>query len=318
MSKQLKFIDLFAGIGGTRIAFEENGCVCIMTSEIDASAIKIYNKNFNNTDEHFMAGDITKIDINLIPDHDLLIAGFPCQPFSIAGLRRGLKDERGKVFLKIIKILQKKKPKAFLLENVKGLMSHEKGETLKYMIKLLEDQGYFVKYKVLNTSKITKIPQNRERIFLVGFKTLDNFNKFEFPKELSKTEGIRKYLSRGEVDDKYFYTKKSKIYFELKKQVTDNNSVYQWRRHYVRKNKSNVCPTLTANMGRGGHNVPIVTTKKGIRKLTPRECANLQGFPKKYKLEGIVSDNELYHKIGNSVTIPVISEIAKKMIESLR
>ncbi len=307
-----KFIDLFAGIGGMRIGFERAGGECVLTCEIDDAATETYQLNFQPNHKHVYFGDICDLESKDIPKHDVLIAGFPCQPYSIAGLRKGLEDERGKVFKEILEILADKKPKAFLLENVKGIMAHDKGETFRYMVSLLEGLGYSLRFEVLNSMIHANVPQNRERVFIVGFRTKKAADAFVFPEEIKLTKTIHDCLETREIDSKYFYDERYECFGEIRKDVTSPDTVYQWRRKYVRDNKSNVCPTLTANMGSGGHNVPLILVEGGIRKLTPRECANFQGFPRGFKLPKQV-DSKLYHQFGNSVTVPLIERIGKQI-----
>ena len=270
-----------------------------------------FSKIFQQETELFLE-DVAKIPSNIFPDFDILTGGFPCQPFSIAGYRKGFTDKgRGDLFFEITRILKDRKPRAFLLENVKNLKTHNKGITLQIIYQELEKAGYHVIDKVLNTMKYGNLPQNRERIYIAGFLDREDFLNFSFPDEIPLIKTIHDCLEKGIVDDKYYYNGKP-LYKKLKNDVVNRDTLYQWRRQYVRENKSNVCPTLTANMGTGGHNVPIVLDDKGIRKLTPRECANFQGFPKNYKLPEI-ADSQLYKQIGNSVSIPVIKRIANCM-----
>jgi DNA (cytosine-5)-methyltransferase 1 len=311
-----KFIDLFAGIGGMRLGFESAGGICVLTSEIDEPALETYSLNYTPSHSHKYFGDICAIESSDVPKHDVLVAGFPCQPYSIAGLRKGLKDERGTVFMEIIRILEDKKPKAILLENVKGILAHDKGATLEYMVSLIEKIGYHVKFQTLNSMTHGNVPQNRERVFIVGFLSKSAAGRFKFPDAVPLTKSIADAVETSVVDPKYYYDERFDCYTEIKNSVKSTNTLYQWRRQYVRENKSNVCPTLTANMGSGGHNVPLIKVKGGIRKLTPRECANFQGFPKTFKLPNI-SDSKLYHQFGNSVTVPVISRIAKNIAKEL-
>lgn len=315
----MKFIDLFAGIGGIKIAFENAGFNCVFSNDFDNNCKITFDLNFSELfeiDKQMILGDISQISTSKIPDFDILTGGFPCQPFSVAGYRQGFKDEkgRGNVFFDIIRILKDKKPTAFLLENVKNLKSHDKGNTIKVIYQELEELGYKVTDKVLNAMQYGDVPQNRERIYIIGFLEENAFKKFEFPKKITLTKTIHDCLE-AEVDKKYFYNDKP-LFEKIKKDITKKNTVYQWRRQYVRENKSGVCPTLTANMGMGGHNVPIILTDQGIRKLTPRECANFQGFPKNYKLPKI-ADSTLYKQFGNSVVIPVVQRIAKNMKKAL-
>jgi DNA (cytosine-5)-methyltransferase 1 len=324
MGQSFTFADLFAGIGGMRLAFEKHQGQCVLTSEIDQFALKTYmEQEWAPSKSHVFINDVVelgKMSRDQIPKHDILIGGFPCQPYSIAGLRQGLKDEkgRGQVFLSIRDVLKKAQPKAFLLENVKGMLSHDSGKTIKFMVEQLEDQGYRVlKPTMLNSMTHANIPQNRERVFIVGLR--DNVEKvtFEFPEEVKLTATLRGKLQRGRVDQKYYYDERFDCFAEIKKVVVSEETAYQWRRVYVRENKSNVCPALTANMGAGGHNVPLIKVKDGIRKLTPQECANLQGFPKEFKFPEEMADAHRYHQLGNSVTVPLIERIAKSLVEQL-
>jgi DNA (cytosine-5)-methyltransferase 1 len=309
---KFKFIDLFAGIGGFRLAFEKAGGKSVFTSEWDRNSQYTFFANFKEIPK----GDINAINPKAIPNHNILLAGFPCQAFSIAGYRKGFEDTRGTLFFNIANILEEKRPPAFLLENVKGLANHDMGQTVKRMHEILDKLDYKVYVDILNTMTHANIPQNRERIFFAGFRKDLEINHFKFPGTMELTRTIHNCLLNEKQEDKYYYHKTHKYYDELRKNVTKSDTIYQWRRKYVRENKSKVCPTLTANMGTGGHNVPIIRDNFGIRKLTPRECANFQGFPKEYKLPKI-ADSKLYYQIGNSVTVPLIYRIAKKMIKYL-
>jgi DNA (cytosine-5)-methyltransferase 1 len=312
-----KFIDLFAGIGGMRIAFEKAGGECVLTCEINEDALTTYKANYKPKTNHTYFNDILKLESKLVPVHDVLVAGFPCQPYSIAGLRKGLKDERGgDVFLSILRILKDKKPASFLLENVKGMMNHEQGETFKFMIKSLADCGYTVQYEVLNSMTHSNVPQNRERVFVIGFRDSGKASKFEYPKEVPLTNTIHDCLEITKTSPEFYYDDRYDCYKEISKAVKSKDTLYQWRRQYVRENKSNACPTLTANMGTGGHNVPLVLDSFGIRKLTPRETANFQGFPKDFVLPKL-ANSKLYHQFGNSVTVPLITKIAKQISKVL-
>lgn len=241
-----------------------------------------------------------------------------CQPFSIAGKQKGFKDTRSNVFWKLIDIVDYYKPRIVVLENVKNLQSHDKGKTFKIIKKNLKKIKYHIKYKILNTCKITKLPHNRERLYIICFKYKKDYNNFNFDFDEVEPNDIEDYLE-DDIDDKYYYDDRFKVWDTVKsgvKKKVYKNVVYQYRRYYIRENKSGVCPTLTANMGSGGHNVPLIKDDNGIRKLTPRECFNLQGFPKKYKLPNI-SDSKLYKLAGNCVSVPVVKLLANKIINIL-
>ena len=314
-NKTYKTLDLFAGIGGIRMGFERAGFETVFSNDFDPYCKPTYDLNYKTA--QLTVGDIQKIESASLPAFDILLGGFPCQPFSVAGYRRGFLDTgRGNLFFEIVRILRDKKPSAFLLENVKNLKSHDKGKTFKIISDALADLGYHVKVKVLNSMEYGDVPQNRERVYIAGFKLKKAHNAFEFPEQISLTKSISDILEES-VDSKYYY-KDSAIYKQLKEAIKSPNTVYQWRRAYVRENKSGVCPTLTANMGMGGHNVPFVKDKKGIRKLTPRECARLQGFPESYKLPKDLPDAKLYKQFGNSVTVSVIEGVARQVMKALQ
>lgn len=313
-----KFIDLFAGIGGFRIAMQNVGGKCVYTSEWNEGAQITYRNNFGE----IPFGDITKENIkNYIPqEFDILCAGFPCQAFSIAGLRKGFSDTRGTLFFDLEQIIEKHKPKVVFLENVKNLVSHDKGKTFKVILEILEDKlGYKVFHKVLNTMTHANVPQNRERIFVVAFdpNQVPNYANFQFPEEINLTKTIHDILDKGKQEDKYYYPETHQYYPELVKAMTSKDTVYQWRRVYVRENKSNVCPTLTANMGAGGHNVPLIKDDFGIRKLTPKECFAFQGYPMDKYILPSISNSKLYMQAGNSVTTTLIERISNEIIKVL-
>lgn len=298
--ENMKVADFFCGIGGFRLGIKEK---VVYANDLDKGCQKTYSLNF----EPFDLKDIHQVQTEKLPDFDLFVGGFPCVAWSLAGKRLGFEDPRGQLFFEIIRILKAKKPSVILLENVKNLLTHDEGKSIEKMISELEGCGYSVKYQVLNTATYGNLPQHRERLFMVGFRDSAMCQKFRFPPPIPLTRKVSDILE-SEVDSKYYYTPKVKVYDTLKESVVKKDVVYQYRRHYVRENKSGVCPTLTYNMGTGGHNVPIILDSKGIRKLTPRECFRLQGFPDSYKLPNI-SDSQLYRQIGNSVSVPVIERI---------
>lgn len=308
------FIDLFAGIGGFRIALQSLGGKCVFSSEWDANAQKTYFYNFGE----IPYGDITKESIkNCIPDgFDVLCAGFPCQAFSIAGYRKGFEDTRGTLFFDVAEIIKRKHPKAVFLENVKNLYTHDNGKTFAVIKATLEELGYVVYHKVMNSMEYANVPQNRERIFIVCFdpKQVKNHHQFSFPERTELTHTIHDCID-PEINDKaLFYGAKFIHYEELKRDMVSMDTIYQWRRQYVRENKSNVCPTLTANMGTGGHNVPLILTKYGIRKLSPKECINFQGYPKEYQFPTSIANSAKYKQAGNSVVVPLITKVCQNII----
>jgi len=315
MAKNFRTLDLFAGIGGIRRGFEKAGFKTAFANDFDKTCKETYDLNFGKP--KLNTEDINSLNIDNLPKFDILLGGFPCQAFSIAGYRHGFKDTkgRGNLFFRIADILAERKPTAFLLENVKNLKGHDKGKTFKIIEETLRDKlGYHIKTQVLNSMKHGNIPQNRERIFIVGFLDKRKAEKFNFPKEIKLKKNFRDFIE-NDVDKKYFYNDKP-LFKRINKAIRSEDTVYQWRRKYVRANKKGVVPTLTANMGLGGHNVPIIKDGNIIRKLTPKECFMLQGFPKKFKLPEL-ADSKLYHQAGNSVTVPVIERIATNISKAL-
>lgn len=315
MNKAYTVGSLYAGVGGICMGFKKNGFKLSWANEYDKNACITYRENFKHT---LYEGDVMNLDISSINKVDILTAGFPCQPFSVAGYRQGFEDKRGNHFFKILDFADEMRPKVLFLENVKNLVGHDKGNTFKIIKELIEKRNYTFDAKVLNTKDYGNVPHNRERIFIIAFdKDLDEnyFNdgfSFQFPEKEELTQTVKDVLFSTKVDDKFYYGEDKYMYPMLKEAMKRDDTVYQFRRQYVRENKSNVCPTLTANMGTGGHNVPLVKTQYGFRKLTPKECFNFQGFDNAYKLPNIAVSH-LYKQAGNSVSVPVISRLAKNI-----
>lgn len=318
MSKKYKLASLFAGVGGIELGFELTGHFeTIFANEMDQKAATTYKENFSNK---LLVKDVRGVSGDDIPEIDVLTSGFPCTSFSIAGYRKGFEDENtGDLFFETLRLIVAKKPKVIFLENVKNLVSHDSGKTFQIIKDSLEQNGYFIKYQVLNSSEYGNIPQNRERIYIVGFRNIEHYKNFSFPSPIKLTRTLRDVIDfETRVDEKYYYTsKKYSMYDELKREMTKDTTLYQWRRKYVRENKSSLSPTLTANMGTGGHNVPLLKAKHGIRKLTNRECFILQGYPTSYKLPSTLAAGSLYKQAGNSVVVTVIERIALNIYRAL-
>jgi len=304
-------IDLFAGIGGIRRGFDKAGFKTIFAADLDSACKITYDSNYKlNTPLTIQS--VTDIDTSTLDDFDILLGGFPCQSFSQAGRKAGFADKgRGDLIFDITRILKAKKPRAVFLENVKHLVGHDGGKTFRIILDELNAAGYYVKAEVLNSSEYGNVPQNRERVYIVGFRDIHAYEAFNFPKPRILTKTLSDILDT-EVPEKYYH-RSGWLYDRIKDAGMRQGAVYQWRRWYLRENKSGCCFTLTANMGTGGHNVPLINDGKGLRKLTPRECARLQGFPDSYKLPSDLADTKLYKQIGNSVTVSVIERVAKKM-----
>ena len=318
----MNFIDLFCGIGGFRIAFERAGGKCVFSSDIDKYACETYQSNFND----YPLCVITKINEKDLPNFDVLCAGFPCQPFSIGGLRKGFHETRGTLFFDIERIIRHKKPKAFILENVKGLVNHDGGKTLKTILNKLGKKingntniekfedclNYFVHYKVIN-SKDFGVPQNRERIYIIGF--LKDVN-FEFPKTPIDSINLTDIIDQNVQSNSISCTLKDNIDFHLKShQKYDKIKNLKYLLAYeVRKSRTtfrfdNLSPTLTAKMGTGGNNVPVIVNLQ--RKLTTHECLKIQGYPDDFKIKS--NNSQSYKQIGNSVSVPVVTALADEI-----
>jgi|TARA_B110000971_G_scaffold140935_1_gene144077 DNA (cytosine-5)-methyltransferase 1 len=328
-----RFIDLFAGIGGIRLGFEANGGKCVFTSEWNKFAQKTYMENFPQDTNHTFVGDITTVDEQDIPDHDVLLAGFPCQPFSIAGVSK--KNAMGKphgfecttqgtLFFDVARIIAEKRPKAFLLENVKNLLSHDKGNTFKVVIETLEKElGYVVHYKVIDGQHF--VPQHRERILIVGFKEETDFtwDDLQLPEKGAVKMSSILHSQNGEEEAEEPYTEGSKAKINAKYTLTPN--LWTYLQGYAEKHRKagngfgfglvdndSVARTLSARYYKDGSEILVSQGKrKRPRRLTPRECARLMGFPEHFKIP--VSDTQAYRQFGNSVVMPVMQEVARIM-----
>lgn len=309
MTNKFKFIDLFAGIGGIRIAFEKQGGKCVFTSEWDKFAQQTYSENFGD----IPSGDITEIHEKDVPNHDILLAGFPCQPFSHAGLKRGFDDIRGTLFFDIVRILKEKKPKMVLLENVKGFASHDKGNTFKVVCSTLEKLGYEVHSKVLNAREFG-VPQNRERIYIVGIdrkRTLQT--PFSFPKPPNPPITVGEILE-SRVDPKY--TISDKLWKGHQRRLKEHRAKGNGFGYSLFSASSLYTSTISARYYKDGSEILLEQKGKNPRKVTPREAARLQGFPDTFKIP--VSDAQAYRQFGNSVAVPVVSAIARQMVKLLK
>jgi DNA (cytosine-5)-methyltransferase 1 len=310
------FIDLFAGIGGIRLAYQNLGGTCVFTSEWDKYSKQTYEANFGELPH----GDITKIDERDIPDHDILLGGFPCQPFSLAGVSKknalgrahGFEDEtQGTLFFDVARIIGHKKPKVFMLENVKNLLSHDKGNTFKVIKKTLEQLEYSVHYKVLDGKHF--VPQHRERIIIVGFRN-EVFNKkeqFQFPVLPEQSTKMRDIL-QDEVDSKYTLSDKLWNYLQeyaIKHRAKGNGFGFGMT------DLNGISRTMSARYYKDGAEILIPQDGKNPRRLTPRECARLQGFPDDFIIP--VSDNQAYKQFGNSVVVPLMQAVGKNVVQQL-
>ena len=309
INNKYNIIDLFCGIGGIRKGFEnifKSSANFVFSSEIDKYAKITYDINFGEMPH----GDITKIEANNIPDFDILLGGFPCQPFSNAGLKKGFNDTRGTLFFDIIRIIKYHKPKVVFLENVKGFKNHNKGNTFKVVKETLEDLGYKVFSEVLN-AKHFGVPQNRERIYIIAF--LDNDINFKFPNKLNKKVKVGDILN-DKVDDKY--TISDKLWAGHQRRKLAHKAKGNGFGYSIFNRNSEYTSTLSARYYKDGSEVLIEQENKNPRKLSPREAGRLQGFLDDFQI--IVSDTQAYKQFGNSVAIPVIEELAKNILKEIQ
>jgi DNA (cytosine-5)-methyltransferase 1 len=318
------FIDLFAGIGGFRIAFQNLGAKCVFSSEIDPYSRKTYKINFDDIPQ----GDITLIPTSQIPDHDILTAGFPCQAFSIAGRRQGFEDSRGTLFFEIARIIKDKKPKAFFLENVKGLISHDKGKTLGTILDILKnDLDYFVPNPQIINAKNFGVPQNRERVFIIGFRKDLSIDSFEYPSSLISNTKFIDIREENPVSVKYYLSEQYlNTLIAHKQRHKDKGNGFGYE---IISDDGIANAIVIGGMGKERNlviderltNFTPVTNIKGhvndsyVRRMTPREWARLQGYPDSFKIE--VSDVQAYKQFANSVAIPAIQATGKKIIDTL-
>ena len=319
----MRCASFFAGVGGIDKGFEtvlnkdgKPAFEVVYANEFDPYPVETYQLNSKISVD---CRDIHDVKADEIKDFDVMLGGFPCQAFSIAGYRKGFDDEKGRgtLFFELVRIFKAKKPSIIFLENVKNLVGHDNGNTFRVILNELEEAGYHVKYEVLNAMNYGNVPQNRERIYICAFKDEEVYKEFNFPKPIPLSTKLSDIIDFDtKMDEKYYYREgkyKGDIYEKLVEAMDDPNAIYQWRRRYVRKNMSGVVPTLTANQGTGGHNVCLIRTKNGIRKMTPHECFNAQGFPKDFKLPETMSNGRLYKQAGNSVCVSVIHRIAEEI-----
>lgn len=305
-SDNMKVGSLFSGIGGIDLGFVQAGHEIVWANEIDDAAVKTYNNNFPDT--RIIHDNVRNLKFESLDNIEILTAGFPCQPFSIMGYKRGFNDLRGNLFFEIARAIDIIRPRYVFLENVKNLMYHDNGKTFLVIYNSLVQFGYFVKYKVIN-AKDVNIPQNRARIFIIAFRDYDDCSKFEFPEAVSLEKTIDDIIDRSvKHDDYYYYKRDSKYYDELNQKVT-TTGIYRIDDSGVATRRYSICPTLKANMGTYPDRVPIVRDDFGIRKLTIRECLNFQGFPDTFSFKGVSIENA-YKQIGNTVCVPVIKRIA--------
>ena len=309
----MKYIDLFAGIGGFRLGFDSVGAACVFSSESNKNAQLVYKKNFGETPE----GDITKIETSAIPAHDILCAGFPCQSFSISGKQKGFDDVRGTLFFEIARIVEHRQPKMLLLENVKNFEKHDNGNTLYTVKSILSNLGYDIHHQILNASDFG-LPQSRKRLFIVGFRKDLKLNSFKFPTSKNK-ETVLKDKIISEKETKKYIINRDDTFFKTNYHISEK-AFMPIRIGYINKggqgeriyHENGHAITLSAHGGGIGAKTGLYYINGNIRKLAPRECARLQGFPDTFEIDP--SDNQAWQQFGNAVPVNIVKAIAEKMI----
>ena len=303
---QHRVASMFSGIGGICLGFKQAGFEIVWANDIDSAACMTYRHNFGN--HYLVEGDIRDIDAASLPDFEVLTAGFPCQPFSIAGRQKGFKDKRGNLFFEITRIVDVKRPPVIFLENVANLIEHDEGKTFLVIYNSLAQFGYTVYYKVMAANIYGNLPQIRQRIYIVALRDEEKIYHHPDPIPLKVSSG--QIISRHIKKDGLYYYNGLPLYDYLKDKMWDKDAIYRITDHEVRRTKNTMCPTLTANMGTYPDRVPVVWDDYGIRKLTVRECLDFQGFPKNFEFPKEISLNDTYKQLGNTVCIPVVKRIA--------
>ena len=303
---------LFAGIGGIDVAFSQAGFAVEWAIEKDAACCHTYRNNHPLT--RLYENDIRRINPADLPDVDVLMAGFPCQSFSVAGHQRGFRDPRGNLFYEVERFICEKRPRFVFLENVANLMEHDNGKTFLVIHNVLSDLDYTIRYRVLRASEYGNVPQIRDRIYIVAFKYQEDCDAFVFPEKLELTVDIESVLQREhKKHSAYYYDQNDPFYMCAKRIVTRRDSIYRIYHDSIKTTQNHMCPTLTASMGIGTNQVPVVLDDYGLRKLTIQECLDFQGFPQTFRFPQTITINDAYKQIGNSVAVPVVRRIAEKI-----
>lgn len=304
---------MFAGIGGICLGFKQVGFDIVWANEKDAAACRTYRHNFG--DEYLIEANIKKINKSNIPKFDILTAGFPCQPFSVAGPHKGFDDSRGNLFFQIVDVAKLVKPTVIFLENVANLIDHDNGRTFITIFNALSEIGYVLRYKNLPANEYGNLPQTRNRTYVVAFKDERACNMFKYPNAIELTTSIfdivNKHLKQKDV---YYYTDENDSFYKyMVGRVKRADSIYRVHDSGIHLAKNQTCPTLTASMGTRDNRVPILIDDFGYRRLTVRECLDFQGFPKEFSFPSGTTLEQAYKQIGNSVCVPVIKRIAEQI-----
>ena len=306
-----KVVSLFAGIGGICTGFQQAGFQVIWANEKDPKACRTYRYNLGST--YLVEGDIRKIDAKTIPAANVLVAGFPCQSFSIGGKAKGFEDSRGQLFFEVTRIASVMKPPIIFLENVENLMEHDNGHTFQTIYSSLVELGYYIRYCPMATHEYADIPQTRRRIYIVAFLDYKQSAAFHFPQPIPLTKTVMQWINTSErCPDVYYYLGDTEFDKYVRSSVTNSRYLYRIFNGSVRELTNGKCPTLTASMC-SPRNAAVLKDDYGVRRLTLRECLRFQGFPEEYYFPNSVSLSDAYRQIGNSVTVPVIRHIAEQI-----
>ena len=309
---ELSVGSLFSGIGGIDLAFIQAGCKITWAIENDAACCRTYRHNDNKT--KIIEKDIRAVKAESLSGIDILTAGFPCQSFSIAGKQRGFSDIRGHLFYEVGKFIQTHKPRFVFLENVPNLIEHDNGKTFNIVHNVLSELNYSIRYKVLRASEYGRVPQIRDRIYIIAFREQIDCDLFEFPKKIDLSISIEDILQRSKKRHDVYYYDETEAFYDLAKCiVVRNDSIYRVYHDSIKLTQNKMCPTLTASMGIRPNQVPLVVDNYGLRKLTIQECLDFQGFPKDFHFPSSITLEDAYKQIGNSVCVPVVRRIAEQI-----
>lgn len=309
----MRVCSLFSGIGGIDLGFTQAGFEIVWANEFDENAAKTYRYNFKNS--NLVVKNIKRVNVDTIPDFDVLVAGFPCQPFSSAGMQKGFQDTRGTLFFEIVRVVERKMPKVIFLENVANLLGHDDGKTFLTIYNALVPYGYSFKYQVMDALDYGNVPQRRSRIFIVAFLDQEACDRFVFPEKVEQTVRLNDILDRSiKHDDSYYFDQTYSEYDKLKRIVKNKSLIYKFYDSIDIYKSYRICPTLLASMGKFLDSIPVILDDYGIRRITPYECLALQGFPKEYRFPNIPMASA-YKQCGNSVVVPVIRRIAEQILK---
>lgn len=313
----LKVASLFAGIGGIELGFAQAGFQILWAIEKDHKCCLTYRHNHKEIP--LIEADICNVDPHSLSTVDVIAAGFPCQPFSIAGRQRGFCDNRGNLFYEVIRFVQAIQPRVVFLENVQNLQEHDNGRTFITIHNALVESGYYIRYRVMRASEYGNVPQIRDRIYIVAFKDIADCDVFKFPDTIPLTVSIDNIINRHEEKNRVYYYQKNDLFFaKVREIVTDQSSIYRVYHESIKITQNHMCPTLTASMGMQRDQVPLVIDNYGIRKLTLRECLDFQGFPKDFYFPNTITIEDAYKQCGNTVCVPVVKRVAERIIKIMR